>query len=173
MACRPSGQQTRALDEYRGTHLSPGKGRFGSRKRISSVSSPGNLTVSTSKYGPLTNIRGFISHPMAIAASACNKSGYRHRAPESCVRRPEFGGCLLAGATIGILCTARITWPVADRSRISGGLSPTFHQQHRRATNQAINIGHRNPVYTDRNLVGACWPKQSPGFDVQPDLPCL
>jgi hypothetical protein len=36
----------------------------------------------------------------------------------------------------------------------------------RRATNQDIDIGHRNPLYADRNLVSVSWPEQPPEFGV-------
>lgn len=36
------------------------------------------------------------------------------------------------------------------------------------ATNQAIDIGHRNPVYADRNLVSVSWPEQPPEFGLRP-----
>ena len=61
-------------------------------------------------------------------SSACNKPRYRHSAPESCVRRPEFSERFLAEANTGVWCAAWITWPAADQNRISGVLSLTLQR---------------------------------------------
>ena len=61
-----------------------------------------------------------------------------------------------------------------DRKPISGVLSPALHQEHpwpvQRATNQDFDIGHRNFVYAERNLLSVSWPKQPPELRERPGL---
>lgn len=94
-----------------------------------------------------SNIGGFISRPPSAAYLAPD----RNRAPESCVRRLEFGERFLVGAATGIWCTAWVTKPAADRSRITAVLSPTLHQQHR-WHNSACNKSGCAPLHSFRHL---------------------
>ncbi|MNQ33221.1 hypothetical protein D3C85_466450 [compost metagenome] len=71
--------------------------------------------VYVARSRPESNIGGFISHPPSAASLAPD----RNRAPEFCVRRPEFAERFLAEATTGVWCAARFTWPAAGPNRIS------------------------------------------------------